>query len=261
MGITVSTILYLIEEENCRMNSSFEPVETVLVVDDDVEVRMALSRLFRSVGLRVLLFASAEELIAIAPPEEISCLVLDVRLRGISGLSLQSVLTGARHPLPIVFISGVADVSMAVAAMKAGAVDFIEKPFRDQQLLEAVHQALRISHERHKISQGAVELRRKYLSLTPREKDVMTLITRGLLNKQAADHLGLSVVTIKIHRRGVMRKMSASSFADLVRMKDLVEQGTLFRFVPDELRLVLTDEHESVRSLLLGSGSQAAGTR
>ncbi|CAG9185777.1 response regulator transcription factor [Cupriavidus pampae] len=243
------------------MHSSFEPIETVMVVDDEVAVRMALSRLFRSVDLRVLLFASAEELLATSPPEGPSCLVLDVRLQGISGLALQSVLMESRRPLPIVFISGIADVPMAVAAMKAGAVDFIEKPFRDQQLLEAVHQALRIDIDRYKKNRASEELRRKYLSLTPREKDVMELITRGLLNKQAADHLGLSIVTVKIYRRGVMRKMTASSFADLVRMKDLVEQGTLLRYVPDDIRLVLADEHEPVRNLLQRSGLEAAESR
>ncbi|REE89221.1 response regulator transcription factor [Cupriavidus plantarum] len=240
------------------MHSSLEPIETVLIVDDDVGARLALSNLLRSVDLRVLLFASAEELLAITPPEGPTCLVLDVRLKGLSGLALQSILVQGRRALPIIFISGYADVPMAVGAMKAGAVDFIEKPFRDQEMLEAVREALKIDIARYKRLRAADDLRQKYVSLTPRERDVMALVTCGLLNKQVADRLGLSVVTVKIHRRQVMRKMTAGSFAELVRMKELVEIAVLPRQMPDGIPAVTYVDNASPR-LELQSENEVCG--
>lgn len=192
----------------------------VLVVDDDPAMRKALANLFRSVGLRYEALTSAEELLAMTPPEVPTCLVLDVRLRGISGLEIQSRLRQRQHPVPIVFISGYADFAMGVAAMKAGASDFIAKPFRDQELLDAVHHALQLDRARRAAELRVNTLRLRFDQLTPREQEVMSLATAGLLNKQVAGVIGITEATVKIHRGQVMRKMQAASFAELVTMAD-----------------------------------------
>ena len=197
-----------------------EASAVVFVVDDDPHVRESLKNLVRSVGLRVEAFASAQDFLGSNRPDLPGCLVLDVRLQGPSGLDLQKRMAEADTEIPIIFITGHADVPMTVQAMKAGAVEFLTKPFRDQDLLDAVQQALerdrKARAERAKIEQ----LQSCYESLTPREREVMALVVAGLLNKQIAGELGTSEATVKIQRHQVMEKMGAGSLADLVRMAD-----------------------------------------
>ena len=192
----------------------------VFVVDDDAPLRESLQDLLRSVGLRVAAFASAQEFLHSKRPEVPGCLVLDVRLPGLSGLELQQRLAEADIEIPIIFITGHGDIPMSVRAMKAGAVEFLTKPFRDQELLDAIQQAL--ARDRHARDQRAeiAALRRRFDSLTPRQRDVMALVVAGLLNKQIAGELGTSEATVKTHRKYVMAKMGAGSLADLIRMAD-----------------------------------------
>jgi FixJ family two-component response regulator len=194
----------------------------VFVIDDDPSFCDALSSLFRSVGLRVQLFGSARELLQSDLPAIASCLVLDIRLPGLSGLDLQAELADADIRIPIVFITGHGDIPMSVQAMKAGAVDFLTKPFRDQDMLDAVRVALERDRKRRNDEKMASGLRSLFESLTPRERQVMAFVTEGLMNKQIAGEIGISEITVKIHRGNVMRKMSARSVADLVRMADLL---------------------------------------
>jgi len=192
----------------------------VFVVEDDAPLRESLQDLLRSVGLRVAAFASAQEFLHSKRPEVPGCLVLDVRLPGLSGLELQQRLAEADIEIPIIFITGHGDIPMSVRAMKAGAVEFLTKPFRDQELLDAIQQAL--ARDRHARDQRAemAALRRRFDSLTPRQRDVMALVVAGLLNKQIAGELGTSEATVKTHRKHVMAKMGAGSLANLIRMAD-----------------------------------------
>jgi len=197
-----------------------EPV--VFVLDDDPVLRAALVDLLSSVQLQVRAFGSAQDLLQSDFPAGPSCLVLDVRLPGLSGLDLQAELTKINNAIPIIFISGHGNVPMSVRAMKAGAVDFLTKPFREDELLDAVAAALERDRKRRADTKAMLELQELFNSLTGREREVMGLVTGGLLNKQIAHQLGLSEITVKLHRGSVMRKMQARSFADLVRMAELL---------------------------------------
>src|SRR5215831_9145086 len=194
----------------------------VFVVDDDESLREALRSLFRSVSLKVETFGSAADLLRSKLPDVASCLVLDVRLPGLSGLDFQAELAKANIDIPIIFMTGHGDIPMSVQAMKAGAVDFLTKPFRDQDMLDAVAAALERDRNRRKDEQQLSELRTRFEALTEREREVMGLVTAGLMNKQIAGELELSEITVKIHRGHVMRKMAARSLADLVRMAEVL---------------------------------------
>ena len=191
---------------------------TVLVVDDDMSVREALSDLFQSVGLMVEAYASAQEFLKNPPREGPCCLVLDVRLSGKSGLDFQHELNESDVRLPIIFLTGHGDIPMSVRAMKAGAVEFLTKPFREQDLLDAVHAALARDRLNREDEQLLSTLRQRLASLTPREQAILALVAAGRRNKQIAFEIGTSEVTVKVHRTNLMRKMQASSLADLITM-------------------------------------------
>jgi FixJ family two-component response regulator len=199
---------------------SLEPAsaqQIVLVVEDDASMRRALSNLFESVGLGVEVFGSASEMLQRKPSDVASCLVLDVRLPGLSGLDFQAELAKANIHIPIIFMTGHGDIPMSVRAMKGGAVDFLTKPFRDQDMLDAVVTAIERDRKRREADKIVANLQTLVETLTPREREVFTLVSSGLMNKQVAAELGLAEITVKIHRGHIMKKMEARSLADLVR--------------------------------------------
>ncbi|BCZ82576.1 response regulator transcription factor [Paraburkholderia terrae] len=188
----------------------------VYVVDDDDSMRAAVTMLLRSVGLRVEAFASAQEFLSLDKPDIPSCLILDVRLKGQSGLAVQEQIAAGNVHVPIIFMTAHGDIAMSVKAMKAGAMDFLAKPFRDQDMLDAVATALAKDEERRKSERSVSDLRRRYESLTPREREVMAFVASGLMNKQIAAEMNLSEITVKIHRGQAMKKMESRSLADFV---------------------------------------------
>jgi FixJ family two-component response regulator len=198
-----------------------EPV--VLIVDDDDVVRSSLDSLLRSVGMQARLFRSTSEFLQKPIPDSPCCLVLDVRLPGTSGLDFQTDLEKAGIRVPIVFITGYGDIPMTVKAMKAGAVEFLAKPFRDGEFLDAVRAAIQKDFRERATNKWVEKIKKSFLTLTPREKEVIVLVTNGLMNKQIAAKLGVTEITIKVHRGNVMRKMSAKSLAELIRMSDALE--------------------------------------
>jgi FixJ family two-component response regulator len=204
-----------------RPKSSLEPASArepiVFVIDDDASMRRALTNLFQSVGLGVEVFGSAPEMLQSKLPDVASCLVLDIRLPGLSGLDFQTELAKANVRIPIIFMTGHGDIPMTVRAMKGGAVDFLTKPFRDQDMLDAVVTAIERDRKRREAEQVVTNLQALFETLTAREREVLTLVASGLMNKQIAAELGLAEITVKIHRGHIMKKMSARSLADLVR--------------------------------------------
>jgi FixJ family two-component response regulator len=199
-----------------------EPASVVFVIDDDPSVRRAIKRLVESVGLTVELFGSAAEFMNTAHPEVPSCLVLDIRLPGMSGLDFQRELTKAKNEIPTIFITAHGDIPMTVRAMKAGAVEFLTKPFRDQELLDAIQVALERDRRRRQSQAEVAILLERLEALTPREREVLPLVVSGLLNKQAAAEIGTSEATIKVHRSQLMKKMGADSLPELVRMAEKI---------------------------------------
>ena len=205
------------------MNDQSAETSIVYVIDDDHHVREGLSNLLRSVGLRVETFGTAHEFLRRKAADVACCLILDVRLPGLSGLDFQDELAKADRNIPIIFVTGHGDIPMTVKAMKAGAVEFLTKPFREQELLDAVRVALDRDRARGEHQKTVADLRARFDSLSPREQEVAALVTAGLMNKQSAARIGISEITVKVHRHNVMRKMGAKSLADLVRMADILQ--------------------------------------
>jgi FixJ family two-component response regulator len=210
------------ENSKSRHDLATAAERIVFVIDDDVGMRETLSSLFRSVGLRVELFGSTREFKQIKIPNAASCLVLDIRLPGVGGLDFQAELADADIQIPIIFMTGHGDIPMSVQAMKAGAIDFLTKPFRDQEMLDAVVRALERDQKRRDSEKIIAELQARFDSLTSREREVMSLVVAGLMNKQIAAELGVSEITVKVHRVNMMRKMRARSVIDLVGTADLL---------------------------------------
>src|SRR5580700_3550930 len=198
----------------------------VFIIDDDASVRVALSSLIRSVGLRVEVFASASEFLATKRTDDLSCLILDVRLPGMSGLHFQAELAKANSIIPIIFITGHGDIPMSVNAMKAGAVEFLTKPFRDQDLLDAIRIALEKDNARRGQQKELTDLKERFDSLTPREQKVISMVVSGMLNKQIADELGTAENTVKVHRSRAIEKMHAQSLAELVKMVEKLKSSS-----------------------------------
>ncbi|WP_157220113.1 response regulator transcription factor [Flavisphingomonas formosensis] len=212
--------------------TSEEPAGCVCIIDDDAELRSALGSLFRSSGLDVALYEGTEAFLAAGVPSTACCLVLDIRLGGENGLDFQERLVSQGIGIPVVLMTGHGDIPMTVRGMRAGAVDFLPKPFGDEQMLAAVAAAIERDRTNRAAAAGTAELRNCYQSLTPREREVMALVVTGLMNKQVAGRMGLSEITVKIHRGNVMRKMEAQSLADLVRMAEQlgVRDASIHRF-------------------------------
>jgi FixJ family two-component response regulator len=202
------------------LTSADQPI--VFVIDDDESMRRALSNLFESVGLRVEVFGSALELLGSKLPDVASCLVLDIRLPGLSGLDFQTELAKASIHIPIIFMTGHGDIPMSVRAMKAGAVDFLSKPFRQQEMLDAVTVAIERDRKRRKDEKIVLNAQALFETLTPREREVLSLVATGLMNKQVAAEIGIAEITVKIHRGHIMKKMGTRSLADLVRITEML---------------------------------------
>jgi FixJ family two-component response regulator len=200
------------------MPEKVEGESVVFVVDDDASVRESLAELLASVGLRVEAFGSAAQFLQSKIADGPGCLVLDVRLPGLSGLDFQAELAKSKVLLPVIFVTGHGDIPMSVRAMKAGAVEFLTKPFRDQELLDAVQRALELDRTRREEHKSVAELGARFQSLTPREQEVIRLVSTGLMNKQIAGRLDVTEITVKVHRGNAMRKMRATSLVDLIRM-------------------------------------------
>lgn len=196
----------------------------IYIIDDDESVRFSLEFLFQSVGFATRAYASTAEFLAAERPETEACLVLDVRLKGTSGLEFQEQLRRSGMQIPVILLTGHGDIPMSVRGMKAGAIDFLTKPFREQDMLDAVTSALKVDRGRRASQEVLADVEFKYQSLTARERQVMSMVTKGLLNKQIAGELGISEVTVKIHRGLVMKKMGARTLPDLVRMSDTLSQ-------------------------------------
>ena len=203
-----------------------EPKASVYVIDDDMSVRAAVKRLIESTGLHVHAFATATEFLRFQRPDVLGCLILDVCLPGLNGLDLQRELSAGGLHLPVIFLTGHGDIPMTVQAMKAGAVEFLTKPFRNQDLLQAVAQAVEQDRQARQQRAELAQLRERYLRLTAREREVLELVVSGLLNKQIARELGTSEVTVKVHRSQMMQKMEAGSLVDLVRMAEKLAIGS-----------------------------------
>jgi FixJ family two-component response regulator len=203
-----------------RGDAMIEQKPTVFIIDDDPSIRQGVADLLRSVGLQVETFGSPQDFINSKRPDAPGCLILDVRLPGASGLELQRLLTSSDIPLPIIFISGYGDISVSVRAIKSGAIEFLTKPLNEQQLLDAVHAGIGRDRVRREEAKAVTELRQRYDTLTPREREILLLVVSDQANKQIAAHLGLSEMTVKVHRSQVMHKMRAKSLIDLVRIAD-----------------------------------------
>jgi FixJ family two-component response regulator len=204
------------------MNGQPKPQSAVFVVDDDASMRDAMQRLLKSVGLHVEVFPSAAEFLHSKPVDVPCCLVLDVRLPGLSGLDFQTELANADNQVPIVFMTGHGDIAMTVKAMKAGAIEFLLKPFRDQDMLDAIHLGIERDRIRREFAKTCSDIEGRFASLSLREQEVMGFVTAGLMNKQIAGEMRLAEITVKLHRRRVMLKMQAKSLVELVRMADIV---------------------------------------
>lgn len=196
---------------------------TVYIIDDDLEVREGLKSLFQSVGLRSEAFGSTADFLSARISDEPCCLILDVRLPGLSGLDFQAELARTKINIPLIFITGHGDIAMVVKAMRGGAMEFLSKPLREQDLLDAVHAALNRSHASWALAKKIRELRERYDALSPRERQVMSFVCSGLINKQAAAEIGISEITVKVHRHNIMKKLGARTLPDLVRMGDILE--------------------------------------
>ena len=217
----------MIERPKSSPGSASAKESIVLVIDDDASVRRALTNLFESIGLKVEVFASAPEMLDSRLPDVASCLVLDIRLPGLSGLDFQTELAKANIHIPIIFMTGHGDIPMSVRAMKGGAVDFLTKPFRDQDMLDAVVTAIGRDRKRREADKIFADLQALLETLTPREREVLAWVSSGRLNKQIAAELGLAEITVKIHRGRIMKKMGARSLADLLRKAETLGVGRI----------------------------------